>query len=262
MRKVSISQAWDETRAIIARDGRLLMSVALALVVLPQTFLSVAGVSGQSQTSVLIGVLLFAAFLLGFAAQIALNRLAMHPTITVGGAITRGFVRVLPMFGSLVLIGLGVIVALVLFYFALAMAGVVAMPTEGQAAPVALIALLLLVVVLLSPVFQLLVPVAAAEPGGPIRLLSRSWALGRANYLRLLGFVFMIFVAAALLVLAARVVIGSAVVLTLGAPNPWTLSALIMGLFIALIQAALTIVASVMLARIYLQAAGGEEGAR
>ena len=35
MRQLSISAAWEETKAIIARDGSLLMAVALALVALP-----------------------------------------------------------------------------------------------------------------------------------------------------------------------------------------------------------------------------------
>ena len=35
MSRVSISRAWDETKAIFSRDGRLLVAVALALFVLP-----------------------------------------------------------------------------------------------------------------------------------------------------------------------------------------------------------------------------------
>ena len=35
MRALSLSQAWDDTKAIITRDGRLFASVALALVALP-----------------------------------------------------------------------------------------------------------------------------------------------------------------------------------------------------------------------------------
>jgi hypothetical protein len=36
MSKLSLSHAWEETKAILARDGNLLGTVALALVVLPQ----------------------------------------------------------------------------------------------------------------------------------------------------------------------------------------------------------------------------------
>ena len=42
MRALSISQAWDETRLILARDGKLIAAVALALFVLPGIVLDVA----------------------------------------------------------------------------------------------------------------------------------------------------------------------------------------------------------------------------
>ena len=41
MAKLSISQAWDETRLILARDGKLIAAVALALFVLPGIVLNV-----------------------------------------------------------------------------------------------------------------------------------------------------------------------------------------------------------------------------
>ena len=43
MSRLSISAAWDETKAILVREGRLLATVALALIVLPQTVFAVIG---------------------------------------------------------------------------------------------------------------------------------------------------------------------------------------------------------------------------
>ena len=37
MAKLSISRAWDETREVLKRDGRLLSIVAFALLALPST---------------------------------------------------------------------------------------------------------------------------------------------------------------------------------------------------------------------------------
>ena len=39
---LSISKAWDETKAILVRDGRLIGAVALALFVLPGLVLDLA----------------------------------------------------------------------------------------------------------------------------------------------------------------------------------------------------------------------------
>ncbi|QNP44743.1 hypothetical protein H9L14_08085 [Sphingomonas sediminicola] len=38
---LSISRAWDETREIFRRDGGLLVSVALALIVLPEVVVGI-----------------------------------------------------------------------------------------------------------------------------------------------------------------------------------------------------------------------------
>ena len=59
MHKLSISRAWDETKAIFARDGRLLVAVALALVVLPMVVLGLAVPSDpQAQEGGLVAGLL------------------------------------------------------------------------------------------------------------------------------------------------------------------------------------------------------------
>jgi hypothetical protein len=259
MPKLSISQAWDETRAILARDGKLLVSVALALIVLPQTILGVAGIPRADEKSLVASFSMMLVVLIGLAAQVALNRLSIGPAITVAGAIGRGFRRLGPLVVALILIGLALLVALTLIAFTLGALRLITIPAPGQPPTPALIAVLVLCLVLASAAFQLVLPVAAAEAGGPIKLLSRSWALARENYLRLLAFVAVIFLAALVVVLAAQAVIGSAVVVTLGKPVAGSISALVFAFLTALIQSIFTIVASVMLARIYTQLAGGRE---
>jgi hypothetical protein len=116
--------------------------------------------------------------------------------------------------------------------------------------------LLIGLVVLGFAVFQLVFPVAAVETGNPLRLISRAWALSRHNYLRLLGFVAIIFVGLTLVVLAVQRGLGSLILLTLGKPDPGSLSALALGIVSGVVQAGFTIVTAVMIARIYLQLAG------
>jgi hypothetical protein len=259
MRSLSISQAWDEAKAILVHDGRLFVSVALALIVLPQTILGAAGIGQPGEAAPLAAAVLFVGVLIGFAAQIALNRLALGPHITVGAAIGRGFKRLLPLFVALFLVGLALVLALILIGFVLAAMGVIGMPVKGQPPSAGLLVLIVLGIATVSAIFQLLVPLAAAENGGPIRLLSRSWSIARGNYGRLLLFVMIILAAALIVLLASQVVIGSAVVLALGKPVAGSVSALVFALLVALIQSAVTVVGSVMLARIYVQLAGRDE---
>ena len=93
MSSLSISAAWEETRAIIARDGKLLVTVALALIVLPEAVLAVIGPPAGPKVSALSAITYLAAVLLGVVAQIALNRLAIGPAVTVGSAVATGFRR-------------------------------------------------------------------------------------------------------------------------------------------------------------------------
>jgi hypothetical protein len=122
-----------------------------------------------------------------------------------------------------------------------------------------IVAALVIITALAFAIFQLVFPIAAVETGNPIRLISRSWQLARGHYLRLLGFVVMVFFGLGVVVLATQVGLGSVVVLFLGKPNAGSMSALILGLIGGVIQAAFTVITAVMLARIYVQLAGRGE---
>ena len=255
MSSLSISAAWDETRGIIAHDGRLYMSVALALVVLPQVVMAVVGSPVAADASPLSRIVYAAVVCLGIVAQIALCRLAIGPAVTVGDAIAQGFVRLIPVL-LVFLVGvflLGVVVGLV--SIALGAVGIVIIKSPGVPTP-ALIVLLLALGALVVAVLQLVVPLAAAETGNPLRLAARSWQLARGHYLRLLGFVVAVLIGVGLILMAVEVGLGSAIFLLLGQPNPGSMSALVLGLIGGLLQAGFTIVTAVMLARIYLQLAG------
>ena len=262
MGRLSVSKAWDETKAIVAHDGRLLGSAALALVFLPQVLMSVVGLPLGPQASLESRIVYVLVIFLGLTAQISLNRLAIGPSITVGGAIHRGFQR-LP---ALVVAFLALVVVLVILAMlvgaALGAAGLMVPPGAGAAPPAILIVFMVIFLAFAFAIFQLVIPVAAVEPGGPVRLFSRSWQLARGEYLRLLAFVLLVFVGLAVVAIAGQFAVGSVVVALLGRPNPWTLSALSVGVLAGAIQLAFTVVSAVMLARIYVQLAGGAGAAQ
>jgi hypothetical protein len=150
-------------------------------------------------------------------------------------------------------------VALVVIVLVAGVAGLVTAPAAGQAPSAGVVLLILLAAALTYAVFQLTIPVAAAEGGGPVHLVSRSWTLSRGNYLRLLGFVLLVLVGLVFVVMAGQFGIGSMVAVALGPPDAGTVSALIISLAVALIQAFFTVVFAIMLARIYLQLTGAGE---
>lgn len=258
MRPLSISTAWEETKAILARDGGLLAAVALALIVLPQVVLAVAGAPVGPEASYLSKLLYVAVVLLGFVAQIALNRMAIGAAVMVKEAIGEGFVRLLPVMAVFVIVIIGLVIVTMVLAVILGAAGLATLKSAGQP-PTAIVVVLVALTALIFAIFQLVFPIAAVETGNPIRLISRSWQLARGHYLRLLGFVVTIFVGLGIVVIATQVGLGSLIVLLLGKPNPGSLSALVLGLIAGVIQAAFTVVTAVMLARIYVQLAGRSE---
>jgi len=256
MKKLSLSQAWDETRMVLARDGKLFASVALGLVVLPQTIIGLFVPRTTAEPTPIVFALLLISLVVGFIAQIALNRLAIGPSTTVGSAIGRGVVRMPVLIASFILITLVLFVLLVVFALLLGAVGVISSPTAGQGPPASVLLLIILFAAVTYAIFQLTIPVAAAEHGGPIHLLTRSWTLARGNYLRLLGFVVLVLVGLVFVLMAGQFGLGSMIAATLGPPQAGNVSALMIALVVALIQAAFTVVFAVMLARIYLQLAG------
>src|SRR6187551_824278 len=105
MGKFSISAAWEQTKALLARDGRLFASVALALIVLPAV---VAGVLdprevGEVDAPIWFDLIVLVISLISMAGQLALIRLALGPSITVAGAVGHGLSRLLPYIAALVI---------------------------------------------------------------------------------------------------------------------------------------------------------------
>lgn len=253
--RISLSAAWDETKAVLARDGRLLAAVALAMLVLPGIILDLSMPEAQpgelppSGAWLAIGA---AAVALSLAGQLALIRLALGDGTSVGDAITHGFRRLLPYLGALLLWLLPLILVAGLLYRA---AGV------GTEAPRGAPALGFLLVVLagLFLAFRLLLgsAVASAESAGPVGILKRSWALGRGNWWRLFAFAMLFAITLIVLLGAVQGVLGSVVATAAGGLKPWSLGTLILALVGQLISAAVSTVFFVMLARMYRQAAGG-----
>ena len=256
MAKLSLSRAWDETKTVLARDGKLIGAVGLALVVFPQT---IAGLfspqEGQEVAAGSVWVLTLS-IIVAIIAQAALNRLAIGPSTTVGEAIRRAFRRTPALLAAFILLGLALVVALIILLTILAAAGVMAIPTAGQPPSPGLVGLLILVAAMGYAVFQLMIPVAAAEEGGPIRILRRSWKLSKGSYLRLLLFVIALLFSTLIVWMAGQFVFGSLVALLLGTPTAFSLPALVLAFLVALIQAGFTIIFAVMLARIYVQLSG------
>jgi hypothetical protein len=257
--KLSISRAWDETKEILARDGKLFVPVAGALVFLPQVLVGLLSGDG-TEGRTLWGILTFLAALIALVGQLAIVRLALSSGLSVGDAIRHGFSRALPFLLAVLLMVIAIGLVGILVALLLSLAGIVAIdPATGDAGPrdVAIVGLILLIPLIYLAVRLLpLVAVASSEPVGPIALLKRSWALTRGHFGRLRGFILVFLIAAIVLLAAVGIVVGLVVGLLFGDPTPLSVAALVLAIVVGIAQTTVTVVYIVMIARIYSQLAG------
>ena len=263
MAKLSISKAWDETRALLNRNGKLMTTVAAAMFLLPQVIVGV--ITGQgtdaSETAPALGLPVLIAAIIGVIGQLAVAWLAIGSGISVGESIRHGLRRTLPFIGAALLMLLALVIFFVVAAGLLMAVGVIdGTVTQPRPADVIIILLVMLVPMLFVAVRMLpSVAVATAEPQGPIGILRRSWTLTSGHFGRLLGFI-LVFVLAALIVAGAVTLISMLVVNVLfGSTEPFSLGALVLSLLVGLLQAALILIYVVMIARIYVQLAGEGE---
>lgn len=266
MRALSISVAWEETRAIMIRDGRLYVSVALALIALPSainTLLNPSGRASASNAPAWVVLVTLVASLIALSGQLALIRLALGPSTTVAAAIGHGLRRMPIYLLAVVLMVIGLIVLLIPFVLLFAMLGMPISATglKVQMTPAtSVLSLLYLAIIIFFAVRLILsAPVASAEKKGPIAILRRSWALTGGNWLPLFGFLAMFIIGAIIVLIAVSSAVGVAVRLTLGAIEPMSAGALVFALVQSLVSAALSGLFALMLARIYVQLAGDTE---
>jgi hypothetical protein len=120
--KLSLSSAWNEAKAVIASESRLLASVALAFFVLPGIVLWATVPETAPDELPPPGpwvAVLIAILLVSLVGQVAIARMAMPPHISVGEAVQRGLRRLLPFFLAFLLwVVPMVIIGAILYSFA------------------------------------------------------------------------------------------------------------------------------------------------
>jgi hypothetical protein len=199
---------------------------------------------------------LIISFLIALVGQLAIIRIAVGAQTTVKGAISHSVARA-PVY----------IAATILWMLPLLLVGGVIsaaasgeQPSPGTAGTVLLLSLILLVGGLFLFVRMLMCgPVASNEKVGPIAVLRRSWELTRGNWLRLFGFFLLFTIAAIIVLMFVGIVAGLIGRLISEDLQPMTVGALITSLISQVAGAVISVIFSVMLARIYVQLAGTAE---
>ncbi len=255
MAKLSISKAWDETRETLSRDGGLLVTIALALMVLPgivRELVTPAAPAGQLPKVGYWVIVAAIALIIALAGQLAVIRLAIGSRLTVGEVIGHGARRVPAYLAATLIWILPLMLVTVLL-----MTRVSGDPEA--ASPLAALGLILVLCVAVYFAVRMLMTssVASAEATGPVAILKRSWALTSGHWLRLFGFFLLFIIAAMVVILAVAAVSGALGQFIFGGIDGLTVGGLFVALITQVASAAASVVLMVMLARIYVQLTGG-----
>jgi hypothetical protein len=259
MPKLSLSQAWEETRRVLARDGRLFLAVALALFVLPGLILNVSMPDGAPASLPGAGIwvaVALAALIVSLVGQLAVIRLAMEPHVAVGEAIVHGLRRLVPYVLCVMIWALPILIAGSVLYNLVG-------ADEAHPPLAAALGLIVLSIagIYLGVRMMLSSAIASAEPIGAVTILRRSWDLSHGNWWRLFVFLLLFFVGALCLILAVDSVAGLLVRLFAADAGPRSVGGLLVSIVSQLVSGLLSVVLFVMLARIYVQLSGAHANA-
>jgi hypothetical protein len=260
MAGLSINTAWNETMAFMSREGRLVLPVGFMLIALPGALIQAAMPTTppnqlpEPGAWLLLVPLAIVATLIG---NLAVSLLALRPGISVGEAIQQAARRFPVVLGAALLVGLASILVMVPV-IVLAAGAAVALGNPGLAAIAGLPMLALLV--FLWTRLLMLNPIGAVERLGPVAILRRSWTLTRGYFWRLFAFLILLLVVAMVASAAVTAIGGILVVLLAGPPEPGSLSFYLVLILSTLVQAALSSIFAVMVARIYAQLVPPDRG--
>lgn len=259
---LSIGKAWDDAKAAIAANRRLITPVSLGLILVPAVVSAMVeprtapGVQPEAGPWMWIMLVMIIVMLAGQMAIVLLTN-GWHGS--VGEAIGRS-ARRLP---TLILAALMVMVPLLLILTVILAIIGFASGGDGQfsaasLSPTGWLVILIGFIVILAVGVRLLplIVLVASEDIGPVAAIKRSFALTGGHFWKLLAFMLMATIAFLIVAAAAGAVIGSIVSLLLGRPEPWSVSLLLVALAAGLVQAAFITIYTAMLTRIATQLQG------
>ena len=266
---LSISRAWTETGQFLAREAGLVLPVALLLLALPpaaeRLLIPPPGGElslGQASFGLLLTLIVLVTSLIG---SIAISHLALRPGLSVGEALRRGLRRFPSLLGASLLLAIPMIILAVIVVMAVAPnAAVMRAPFDPYSMPPALlwsITLFTLALLFIWVKLSMGTPVTSEERAGPVDIITRSWALTKGHYWKLLGTYLAVMILSSLAIMALTNGLGVLIFLAAGPPMFGNLSFIAINLVEVFLQTIMVTVLIILIARIYAQLTGGTEQA-
>ena len=268
MASLSITRAWNETSEFVRREAGLLLPIAFMFFALPNAVLQLFRPDPAEpiaeQVRAVLALLPFSmvAGAIGLIGTIALTHLALQPGASVAEALRVGVRRFLPVLAAGLIVGLGLVAAIVLLIVLLGAVGAPAGPESLVRTALPFVLLLLLGFIGLWIRLMLMTPVGTVEAAGPIAIIRRSWDLTAGHFWKLLAFVVLAMIATIVIFMVVLFIAGILIFLVAGAPEHLSAAMIMMLIVTAVLQTVFAVFAVTIIARIYAQLAGDAEVSR
>lgn len=261
MAKLSITEAWNEATAYMAREAQLLFPIAFLLVALPGAILQeVMPQTAGPEAAPEVGPwfwLIIPVMVITLYGYLVLCWLSVRRSRAANEGFSAAASRLLPTVGAVLLIALAFIL-IALPIFAIVGAGAMLGGSTGAVSGAAALMVLvfLMVVIVIGTRLMLFYPVAATERVGPIGILKRSWSLTRGHFWKLLGFLVLFLILAVVVVVAVSAVVGLIIYAVAGQPEPGSFASFLVLLLGAIINTVFALLFAALVSRIYAQLSG------
>lgn len=256
---VSINRAWDETRAFLIAERRLVTPILLTFVLLPTVAFRLFSppLGSAEATSPAALLLIYAVLFVELIGGVTLILLATGARASIGQTIASAFRRTLVIIVAFVLFGLLILPLMMVFaLLAVPGGGLPANPAQMSPKFAAAITAGVIVAMLLFFRLAMFIPAAALEKVGPWQALKRGWRLGRGIWGKLIATFLALFLASFVVSLVVQWLFGAIAQLALGGDSGLTAGSLLVAVAVGLVAAVFLAIQAVMSARIYAQAAG------
>ena len=260
---LSIGKAWDETRAFLSRERRLVVPVSLALFAIPAAFsqwwvpYGTEAPLDRTPVGIAFTILLY---LMAYIGQLKVTVLAIGWSGSLAEALAKAARRLWIVVAANLIVVLPIVLLAAVGLGLTLPPAVVINPSELTASAIEnsppALAILAASTMLFFFLIIRLIPmnsVAMVESSGPIALIGRSWALAKWNFWRLFVILILFGIATTIVEWAISTVLGSVLTVLIGRPTPFSLSALLVALPASLGQAFFAAALAAISGRIFVQ---------
>ncbi len=262
MNSLSINRAWDDTRAFILADKRLIVPVVFAFMILPSVLYRISVPAADDVEAIMsgngppawAGLLGYGIAFLSFIGTFTLILLALGRRESLGQLIALSARRCLTLLLSMFLLGLLLTPIALIAVVPMIMADGATTPAQMSPRTMSAFGLMMILFLLLLFRLFLLFPAVAAEQIGPWQALKRGWALGRGNWLKLVGTFALLFLGSMTVSYVINHVGGTIATVALDGDRGLTVGSVIVGFLAASASAAFQSIQAGMLASLYRQA--------